>query len=1368
MASFPTSKYARYKRATAFFLDWLLRARGQGRHAGKRVHLDAFNEVVKGIAAEPSSLTPKLLQELPKALAACQCSIKFREHVAAFFADDDEAQVGHRHFLELLKNWYTALKAVEIEQQSAGQMEKTRFENYYDVLEVDEDYFPDNENHVTMKGAPKRAKADRNRVFEEAFANDVKLEVAYFFLELEELVEEVFNIYDQVKKQKRTMMEATVVVTVAIDLANALTAGLQARYPALQTAEDLLFILMDHPSTSLKDQISKAASDVREKFDRDGTYTFVPGMLLNDFTTVWWTLVSFVSNVGEKEDKKDMYWNLIYLHLGENYGEERTPQYILPNSDNIVVFLMQQLPMLYNTTHRNQKKRVFENGREDTTSSFMALFDEYFESRKVSIPLVFACICWIKSVAALQGDAGLSRNISLTYTHSKNLMRKMEAALANPGKSIHHLIQQCIVEIRKSPSGHALTRLNPLLAGFTMTKHHIKYLLLASGVLLPTPKLRAFGHLYVALLDQGFLERIPFFEELLQIYQDKIFFPSRTLAAHGTYTRAYLLSGNYSAATVDALYKGRHPLPREIFTKNKARLEFPEDLSDTYHLLMGDDMSFLRGSSPKAMLKKAADICSKELFETRVLSRDLLTLNDDLTDAFSQICDELGRRQFHDEYVGQSSSSGDFLEKSVSHGLVDVVMTPFISLLDILQPDGSMDWDSLPVGMLTHEECNVSGDDVREMCRKIAAVIKARFATPLSTHKNKYFLFPAQPSFVSHEYGSAAIKVRSENKAREQVFSHLMTLLRESDGPLAQKDLVLLKSEVKKDPELLRIFSCDNNPTTSEDTNNTLCTLLHQAAAGAAHDIDLVEWMIQMGALINQPTHCRKTPQQEDVGGALETLPNTMAVHSAVIAGHEAIARIILEADNLVDLNTPTFHTNETLAHLAVKHGHRRLFNLLRCLGADTYVKHNNGKHFRKMMSDQGWYAERAETAATLANIEARDENRDAEMRQDTLQLDQAMRRSERLWKLIFARNDEKPLNMTEGTAMGLKRNNKRRKPRGKKRKKNGNRGDPGGNPCMTTEAETGKINESGCLTSLEKSLVETSTIFTRLRDASVPATTKNDDVEDACNAIEKLQGLAELLSNPEQLNSTRTELRKAVSFKAYRVIHMMHKFYRVDHAAVKDLALAPVRKLCETSLDFTEFVVRSAQLCMSVKRGSQAREILDVLEKRFVKTPHDKREAPLFRELVQRYSAARTELGLGRTSSIKTLPSLEWYLTDIVEDKMLQAKLDSIVGWPYYFDITVASDTPEIRFDEFKSAIDAVPKLNRVTCFSSRTNHVLYGSNTKEDVSRTRQLVLQQAGRVGIQVHDTNCMHSQPVSTLRIEQFVISADGAYRKTATA
>ncbi|GMF13181.1 unnamed protein product [Phytophthora lilii] len=98
------------------------------------------------------------------------------------------------------------------------------FENYYHVLEIDEDFFPEEEELDVEVGASNGEKEDREKLFNEAFARDMKLEVVYFFLELEELAVGVFSIYDQVKKQQRTMVEATVVAKVAMDSASALTA----------------------------------------------------------------------------------------------------------------------------------------------------------------------------------------------------------------------------------------------------------------------------------------------------------------------------------------------------------------------------------------------------------------------------------------------------------------------------------------------------------------------------------------------------------------------------------------------------------------------------------------------------------------------------------------------------------------------------------------------------------------------------------------------------------------------------------------------------------------------------------------------------------------------------------------------------------------------------------------------------------------------------------------------------------------------------------------------------------------------------------------------------------------------------------------
>ncbi|GMF24003.1 unnamed protein product [Phytophthora lilii] len=158
MPSFPASKYARYKCATAFFLDWLLRARGRGRHASKRVGLETLTDVVLDIAARSETLTPKLLQELPKALTACQCAVTLREHVSAFLGDEEK---GHQHFLTLLRRWLDALKMIDVSQQQKTMPESSTSQNYYEVLQVDEDYFPDEQTLVTDKGLPTKAKMDR-------------------------------------------------------------------------------------------------------------------------------------------------------------------------------------------------------------------------------------------------------------------------------------------------------------------------------------------------------------------------------------------------------------------------------------------------------------------------------------------------------------------------------------------------------------------------------------------------------------------------------------------------------------------------------------------------------------------------------------------------------------------------------------------------------------------------------------------------------------------------------------------------------------------------------------------------------------------------------------------------------------------------------------------------------------------------------------------------------------------------------------------------------------------------------------------------------------------------------------------------------
>jgi hypothetical protein len=796
MSSFPASKYARYKRATAFFLDWLLRARGRGRHAGRRVELETFNDVVQEIAQDPSTLTPKLLQDLPKALAACQCAITLRERVATFFAEDDEAQDGHQHFLQLLRSWRDALKDVGVEQPGPAE-QTTTFENYFAVLEVDEDFFPNEETFVEDRGATKKAKAERKKLFGQAFARDLQMEVVCYFTELEELVGGVFNIYDEVKKQKRTMMEATVVGTLALHMANTLTAKLQLRYPELKLAEDLVGVLVCYPSASLGAQTAKAVAEVRESFDKDGTATFVPGTLLHDFTNVLVTL-SLFAKVFPPLGAASPFVGLPDGYFGANYGEERTPEYVFPDVNHYVVLLSQQLPHLYNMILvMRAEMGPGLDGQTGLVVDFMKLLEVYFETRQVTIPLVFLCICWMQSVAALQGDAGLSRNVSLTIKHTEDLIKVVEAAMSkNPlpvpvrGDSYHAVLRDTRDGYEASLRSNSLARANPLFAGSQMMSNHLEYLIVGNSYI--TPTCRAFCHLYNALVKQGFLKPIQFFDEMLDIYGGMIFARSSHAAAqHGSFDRVYLLAMNVTGSSIDAMYD----MGSVVGTFNRTRMQHadPNMLSLTYRL-MDDDMSFLKGVASKTMLQKAADVCTKEMFESRILSRDLMTLSDDVEELFSAICDALGRQAIRDDYVATFPAAMP-REVKLQRAVELTVMIPLLSLVDGLRPDGSLDSSLIPELQVIGDVV-VDGEFVRRMLTLVAAVIEARFTSEIC--EEKYFTFPSRPDFVNQEYGMAAFKAKTTRPNRERVFNELMSLMQGSKAHWARRSSAISRRRSRR------------------------------------------------------------------------------------------------------------------------------------------------------------------------------------------------------------------------------------------------------------------------------------------------------------------------------------------------------------------------------------------------------------------------------------------------------------------------------------------------------------------------------------------------------------------------------------------
>ncbi|KAG7389104.1 hypothetical protein PHYPSEUDO_011082 [Phytophthora pseudosyringae] len=493
-----------------------------------------------------------------------------------------------------------------------------------------------------------------------------------------------------------------------------------------------------------------------------------------------------------------------------------------------------------------------------------------------------------------------------------------------------------------------------------------------------------------------------------------------------------------------------------------------------------------------------------------------------------------------------------------------------------------------------------------------------------------------------------------------------------------------------------------------------------------------------------------------------------MAVHNAAIAGYEDTVRVILGADSMVDLNTPTFQTKETLAHLAVKNGHKNMFNILQAFGADLRIKDANGRSLSDVASDTGWAREiAARTAEYFAKIPG-----DAR-RSDLILPPRTVHGS------VSAQRQSVNESSTTTTALG-----KSNKTKGKR----GIKGAPKEETMIVAAAvaadsaidtkrvlmrllqsagfEINESMESECPAVVEGKLRKlTMACFTRLRDASNSADDKADDVHNACELMKDMEDLVASYSKPSSLNAARFHFRVVVCSEAVHVIHMMQKLNRVDHAAIAVPAITSVLELCNTSAAYAEFVIGTAKLCVSVDRKSQAREILDVLEKRLLKIPFAERKPSEYRDLVQAYSTARDSMGLGQTSSRKTFGRLEWYLTNTMEQYELLLGLDRVAGRPFYFECRLTAEASDLDVARLMFGISIVPDLEDVVVFGT-DRRVIYAGASKADVASTREILFTVAHHANIVLDDRSVQSC--TTSIHFGDFVFLNNGILRNVSAA
>lgn len=191
---------------------------------------------------------------------------------------------------------------------------------------------------------------------------------------------------------------ATVVVKLAMDTASALTARLQLRYPSLRSAKDMFNIVRNASLKTFRKKIVDLHTKIMKELDRSfdtskpGVYlpNYIPGTFLIELLGVGTTLDALLPSIPFDTKQRVIFQDGAF---GEAYGEDRTPTYVLlPETNNNKVFLLQQMPLLYNFIA--EKRMVTGSGYENPApmDTFVALMDKFFTTREVTVPVVFACI----------------------------------------------------------------------------------------------------------------------------------------------------------------------------------------------------------------------------------------------------------------------------------------------------------------------------------------------------------------------------------------------------------------------------------------------------------------------------------------------------------------------------------------------------------------------------------------------------------------------------------------------------------------------------------------------------------------------------------------------------------------------------------------------------------------------------------------------------------------------------------------------------------------------------------------------------------------------------------------------------------------
>ena len=960
------------------------------------------------------------------ALINCQEAIKLREKVSVFYrlTDKDSTVVTasnqkdensngeainddwtrHQYFINCLRKCHTVLStafAGSFDDKITNSPSDIKNFNGFSVLQDDSsDDDSDTDGNEGDSQQPPRSEIQISGTsssnVDSEFAKDLKLQLQCFVMDMDELLDQVCKSWGEVKAGNIPSFTASAVTSAAITSVQSLFAELQLSYPSIHTYTDLHAVIMEFiPHNFLFQcvkglQIARAAARdckfVRQFHAKGAAWleAYSISMALYSFQNVCRQSSNGVSLLlrdgyfSEKFDEDDSESGIIPWILPD---KSLVPTAAAAAEDNgtgagegankkerFWVFLARELAVL-----REYLLAIKDQPIGGISSPFLNIMRAFLvedSHHEISVPLVFASLCWVKSVMFLQGNCFIKRTVTLArdklrniYEHAIKSMQRKHISKANV--DLHNCLVQLSVNLQSLLDNNCIAfimywRNNPYMANCLVLDYYFRYLDISCESLHITSRFRAFGHLYFAMRQRNLIDKIPYMEEILDIYDKMIFYPSRPVP--NNFYSTYLLSSHNTALAVrDFLHPKVPPAGQQqqqqqkrkkstVDQKQQAKLKSGDikvrnsmhsvELSDIVAFFNPYDSGNSANTKKNAVVKNAKsvsevvsnvkEVMGFELLVSRVLSRDILFLNDELSELFERMVDILGARQSYNNYL--SNEAELTLQRRVNCAAEISIMPQLLPFLDSLAAEEG----SAAAASSTTIILEQSKIILWLLCKRISQEITRTFCAMKDAD---LFVFEKYPAEVARAYGTASISDKDLNSAYLPpgydslgMYKTWMDRFDFNPSPLSAAEVQAFKDDVKRDPFLIRYYCTERKST-----------ILHHLVSNPHARIDLVEFVLNMGAMkfhsIMHQTIQKSAffdPEQRNDENFLQQYSKisnqwegSHAICLAVADNQLDIVRLLLDVDRYKCLNEKMKDTGNSLVHIAVMHGHKALFYYL-------------------------------------------------------------------------------------------------------------------------------------------------------------------------------------------------------------------------------------------------------------------------------------------------------------------------------------------------------------------------------------------------------------------------------------------------------